>query len=227
MENKRKKIESRMQPEGELQLFEHWIDGRREYELVSGGVFVMATYNALSSELLVRRALEAHEGPSVRLLIGGLGFGYSVGEALSHGNRVAAVDVVELEPAVIEWNRGVLLGVIGAALFDPRVTVIQGDFIEHVARTEKRYDIICMDIDNGPMLLVKQGNAAAYDSPFFGRVAEALLPGGVFGIWSCEADDALLARMRGVFADCREGVVMERHQGRELAYYLYYGTVRR
>lgn len=222
MQAKRKKLASQPQENGELQLFVHHMDGKEEYELVTGGVFVMATYNALSSMLLVRNAAARCSKSNARLLIGGLGFGYSIAEALALP-QIEQVDVVELTPEIIQWNQTLLSHVNGALLSDARVVTIEGDFVHYVQQTEKTYDLICMDIDNGPMLLVHPGNERAYSTDFFRRVAKVLRPGGVFGIWSCNADDDLKEAMARVFSCTSVDVVMENHRGRDVPYYLYYG----
>lgn len=203
-----------------VQLWSRAVDGETAYELMINGVFIMASYNGLSSELMVRHPVLSHEGKGLRLLIGGLGLGYSVREACRH-DSVAGVDVVELNRHVIDINRRLLGALNGPCLSDPRVSVLHDDFVAYVARPRRRYDIICMDIDNGPMLVVHEGNTAAYKPGFFRKVKAALRPAGLFVIWSCNRDAQLLADMQGVFADCREVEVLERHRGRDVPYYLY------
>ncbi len=215
-------LSERTHGERALQLWRHVMDGSVEHELVVNGVFVMATYNAPSSEMLSRRAIERLNRRCGRLLIGGLGFGYSVREALRCDPPPRAVDVVEIEDTVIEWNATLLSGLNGRHITDPRVTVIHDDFIRYINKTGILYDAIVMDIDNGPMLLVNEGNAAAYAAGFFARVRRALAPGGVFGIWSCNEDGALLDEMRAVFHDCEVETVTERHGHRDVPYYLYF-----
>lgn len=222
MESGRSLLFERREADEVVQLWAFGPATRPEYELLINGVFIMASYNGLSSELMVRHPVLACKGDGLRLLIGGLGLGYSVKEACLH-DRVGRVDVVELSPHVIDINRTVLEGLNGRYLRDPRVRVMQDDFVAYVGRARQAYDIICMDIDNGPMLVVNEGNSAAYTPGFFRQVAGALRPGGMYVIWSCNQDAELLADMRAVFADCREVEVTERHQGRDVPYYLYGG----
>ncbi len=206
-----------------LQLWERRLGRQKEYEMVINGVFIMATYNRLSSELLIRNALRrfpAQEG--LQVLIGGLGMGFTVREACRHPG-IGLVDVVELEATVIEWNRSYFTEFNHNCLSDPRVCVLQEDFYDYVANTVKEYDIIGMDIDNGPMMLVSEGNRRVYDVMFFRRTHGILKPGGVFAVWSCNPAPALLSGLAGVFADAWLEVVNEEHQGESVPYYLYFG----
>jgi spermidine synthase len=131
-------------PRGELVLRR---DGAH-FEVISNGVFLMDTRNGSSERRLVSAALERHPAP-VRVLIGGLGVGFSLLEALSD-ERVARIDVVEIEPAVVDWHRTHLARYSSGALDQSRVSLIPGDVTEHLRTTTARYDVICLDVDNGP-----------------------------------------------------------------------------
>ena len=204
-----------------LQLWEAEMEGERAYELVSGGVFLMASYNALSSERMVSRAIERFGHPR-SLLIGGLGLGYSAREACLD-RELTRIDVVEIDRQIIEWNRELLAPRLGA-LDDPRLRILEGDFLRYIEAEGPVYDCICMDIDNGPMLLVHPQNEAVYHRPFFERVIERLSPGGIFVIWSCGEAAELLDRMCSLFARCEVEVIEEEHRGRPVPYYLYFGV---
>src|SRR5690554_5996871 len=97
------------------------MDGKKEYELVINGVFIMASYNSLSSKLLVRNAVDKLNIENSSLLIGGLGLGYSLKEACSLGKKIGQITVVECNSAVIECNLTVLNGLNGKYLSDDRV----------------------------------------------------------------------------------------------------------
>ena len=203
-----------------VQLWSHDIDGVSEYELVINGVFIMATYNALSSELLVRIPVIQSSKPDLKILIGGLGLGFSVKEACL-SDSVRAIHVVELSKHIIDINRSALRALNGKYLEDRRVRVIHDDFVHYIEHTEIQYDIICMDIDNGPMLLVKESNGEAYQPDFFRKIRRVLNSDGVYVIWSCNRDDALLGDLKRVFLDCRVNDIFEQHQGKDIPYYLY------
>ncbi|MDD4754166.1 MAG: hypothetical protein PHT78_13155, partial [Desulfitobacteriaceae bacterium] len=85
-----------------------------------------------------------------------------------------------------------------------------------------KYHIICMDIDNGPMMLAKESNHRVYRKSFFQRINDILKPGGVFGVWSCNPDQNLIREGESIFSRCTLETVWEEHQGRQVPYYLYY-----
>ena len=206
----------------ELQLWQNWIAGKKEWELVVNGVFIMATYNSLSSELLVRLGLEKISGPSPwKVLIGGLGMGFSVREACRN-QGVAQVDVVEIEPAVVAWNQDHLAESNGDCLKAAPVSVITDDFYDYIMAATGEYDLVAMDIDNGPMMLARKGNSRVYGRRFFARIKALLRPGGVFTIWSGNPAPELQSLGREVFSACEQETVYETHQGQEAAYYLYF-----
>ncbi len=205
----------------ELQLWENYVNGRWEYEMIINGVFIMASYNAHSSKLLFRRAIERKKpAEDIRVLIGGLGMGFTVKEACSFPG-VNGIDVVEIEPVIMEWNRRYFRDYNGNCLNDRRVRVVPGDFYDYVMRAGQPYDIITMDIDNGPAMLVREGNHRVYSPDFFRRIKEILRPGGIFVIWSCTEEPNLAARLRETFTECQVEQVAENHGGRDWPYYLY------
>lgn len=174
-------------------------------EIIIDGVFCMSTRSGASERLLVRAALEGAVRPA-SLLIGGLGVGYSLAEAVSH-LAVAAITVVEIEPAVVAWHRDHLAVYSEGALDDPRVEVVVGDLIPWVDEVERRYDAICVDIDNGPGWTVRPGNAAAYGETGLDGFARLLAPGGTLAVWSAAADAAFRARLERRFAEVGERAV--------------------
>ena len=182
-------VERLTTPRGELVLRR---DGAH-HEIVSNGTFLMDTRDGRSERELVRAAA----GPGDRVLIGGLGVGFSLAEALAVG--AAAVTVVEIEPAVVRWNRE-HFGT--AALDDPRVTVAVADLAGFLARPGE-YDAICLDVDNGPDWTVTPGNAALYGDAGLARLDARLAPGGTLAVWSANASPAFEARLRARFGQVR------------------------
>ncbi|HEV7980245.1 spermidine synthase [Amycolatopsis sp.] len=169
-----------------------------DFEVIANGVFLMDTRNGESERLLVSVAADMVPGKA-RMLIGGLGVGYSLRAALDHPG-VGEIVVVEREPSVIDWNRnGPLRDVHGDALADERVTVVQADLVEWLATTDERFDALCLDIDNGPLWTVTNGNASLYGPAGLVRLATRLRPGGVLAVWSAEASPAFTRRLRARF----------------------------
>lgn len=208
-----------------MQLWEHYIDERKELEMIIDGVFIMASYNHLSSELLIRNAMkQLGTAKDIDILIGGLGMGFTVREACSYPD-VKEIDVVEMQPVVVNWNREILSECNGRCLQDDRVRVIVDDFYDYVSAHDKQYHIISMDIDNGPMMLVTASNERVYNLDFFKKIKEIMKPGGIFVIWSCNQDTGLLEQTRQVFDQCYEEEVIEEHNGRKISYFLYFARV--
>lgn len=177
-----------------------------DYEIISNGVFLMDTRGGASERLLVRAAVEGLDGP-VRLLIGGLGVGFSLAEALDLPG-VAHVTVVEREPAVVDWHRGVLRPWSRGAADDPRVTVRRADLLDVLAEPappgeDGRFDALCLDIDNGPGWTVTPGNARLYSPAGLDLLTARLTGRGTLAVWSAAAEPAFEALLRTRFADVR------------------------
>lgn len=173
-------------------------DGR--YEVISNGVFLMDTSDGRSERLLVDAAVTRCPAAAPRLLIGGLGVGFSLVRALDHVH-LAGIDVVEIEATVIDWHRGHLRHLTGEALADQRVRVVEADILEWLAGGGETYDIVCLDTDNGPDWLVFESNAALYAHRGLDLVARCLRPGGVLAVWSANRGDAFEHRLRDRFGD--------------------------
>jgi spermidine synthase len=171
-------------------------DGR-DFEVISNGTFLMDTRGGASERLLVRAALRGLRGPA-GVLIGGLGVGFSLAEALAC-DLVERVTVVEIEPAVIRWNRTHLAAVSGGALEDPRVEVVCADLLDWLRSTGRRFEAICLDVDNGPGWTVAEANRALYAAEGLALLRERLAPGGALTVWSAGSHDDFAAALRRVF----------------------------
>jgi len=168
------------------------------HEIVANGTFLMDTRGGASERLLVTAAADRMPAGG-RVMIGGLGVGFSLAAAVAHP-RVTEVHVVEREPAVVRWNEGPLAPVHGGALRDPRVRVHVGDVVDWLGRAAPHsLDAICLDVDNGPDWLVTPGNGRLYSDSGLESLGRALSPGGVLAVWSAQAAEAFTSRMRGHF----------------------------
>ncbi|WP_020668292.1 hypothetical protein [Amycolatopsis nigrescens] len=173
-----------------------------DLEVIANGMFLMDTRNGESERLLVAAAVERAPRPA-RILIGGLGVGFSLRAALEEAG-VGEIVVVEREPAVIEWNRsGPLRDVHGDALNDRRVTVVEADLVSWLRHTEQRFDVLCLDIDNGPQWTLTKGNAELYSGLGLDMLAGRLRPGGVLAVWSAQASAEFTEALRARFTDVR------------------------
>jgi spermidine synthase len=133
-----------------------------------------------------------------RLLIGGLGMGFTLAAALRQMGRQAQVIVAELVPAVVAWNRGPLGNLAGLPLKDPRVTVSEVDVARLLKAGQQSYDAILLDVDNGPEGLTRKENDWLYSIDGLSEAYTALRPRGVLAIWSAGPDKDFLQRLRKV-----------------------------
>jgi spermidine synthase len=163
------------------------------HEVISNGVFLMDTRHGRSERLLVDTALGSHEDPD-QVLIGGLGVGFSLVAALADP-RVELVTVVEIEPALVAWHTSHLAAYSGHALEDPRVEVVVGDLAEHLGDAGGRYDVVCLDVDNGPDWTVTESNAWLYGDEGSALVVGSLRDWGVLAVWSAHASPAYEERL--------------------------------
>jgi len=133
--------------------------------------------------------------PAPRLLIGGLGMGYTLASALRHLGAVAEVVVAELVPAVVQWNLGPLGDLAGHPLADPRSHVVETD-VARLLKTERRaFDAIVLDVDNGPRGLTRKSNDWLYTRGGLDAAFAALRPGGVLLVWSASPDETFTRRL--------------------------------
>lgn len=133
--------------------------------------------------------------PRPRVLIGGLGMGFTLRAALDELSAEAQIVVAELVPAVIAWNRAELAPLSGQALDDPRVTVRLGDVGEAIRAERAAYDAILLDVDNGPEGLSRGANDRLYDGRGLAAAFAALRPGGVLAVWSAGEDAKFTRRL--------------------------------
>jgi len=179
------------------------------HEIVANGTFLMDTRGGTSERLLVTAAADHMPAPG-RIMIGGLGVGFSLAAALAHPG-VSEVHVVEREPAVVRWNSGPLAPVHGDALRDPRVRVHVDDVVAWLeGAAPASLDAVCLDVDNGPDALdavrlagangpaglVTPDNARLYSDAGLAALVRVLAPGGVLAVWSAQPAPAFEARMR-------------------------------
>ncbi|WP_416140259.1 hypothetical protein ACM26W_07780 [Halomonas sp. HK25] len=136
--------------------------------------------------------------PGVRVLVGGLGMGFTLAAALAALGEDAEVVVAELVPGVVEWNRGPLGAAAGYPLNDPRTRVSVGDVGELLRREPAGFDAIMLDVDNGPEGLTRRENDWLYSPKGLATAQQALRPDGVLAVWSAGQDPAFTERLRRV-----------------------------
>ena len=188
-------------------------------ELRVNGVFVMDTLETTSEIELASQALDLVDEPGA-VLVGGLGLGYTLQRVLADV-RVERAVVVEIEEPLVEWMRNGTVPHGPALLADARATVVNADIAMAIAEARSTYDLVLLDVDNGPGYLVHEGNEAVYEEQFLKRCRDVLSPGGVLVIWSANAAPELLVAMREVFGAAEEQAHAVLLQDRPEEYYLY------
>jgi len=173
-----------------------------EFAIRLRGAELMNSRMHQSEDELATRACAGYSTRSgVRVLIGGLGMGFTARAALDALAPDARVVIAELLPEVIEWNRGVLAHLAGNPLADPRVEVVQGDVGAVIGRARGTFHAILLDVDNGPDAFTAPGNASLYSVGGLQRARRALALAGRLGVWSVADDRAFTGRLRGTGFD--------------------------
>jgi len=132
--------------------------------------------------------------PNARVVIGGLGMGFTLMAMLEGLGPRAEVVVAELVPEVVKWHRGPLAQVSKGALDDPRTVIREADVVRVIS--EGTWDAIVLDVDNGPRALTAKGNDRLYDERGLRNIAKQLRSKGVLAIWSAGPDAAFTRRLR-------------------------------
>jgi spermidine synthase len=189
-------------------------------ELRVNGVFVMDSAENASEVAMARVALERCPDPR-HVLVGGLGLGFTTHEVLSD-HRVERVVVAEIEEALVRWFRDGTIHHGAPYLADQRLRLHVGDVQQVVAESRPAsFDLVLLDVDNGPSFLVHQENAAIYEPAFLRQAHDVLRPGGVLVVWSSTDDEALTTAVREVFGSCSVEEHPVRLQQRDDAYWLH------
>ena len=179
-------------PDGtRLELVEH--DG--EYVIKADDLPLMSTRMHFSEVELARIVCKKLK-PGAKVMIGGLGLGYTLRAALDLLPKDGKAVQVELVPEIVEWNRGPLAMFNDSPLEDPRTELVQGDVADVVRNARNKFDAIMLDVDNGPSPLVDERNSWLYTDQGLQAIRAALKNGGSVAIWSADDEPKLPGRMR-------------------------------
>jgi len=211
-------------PRGEIVLRERRAsDGESSpvvHELRVNGVFVMDTLETGSEKALAEAALAHVERPRA-VLVGGLGLGFTAHEVLAD-KRVERVVVVEIEDDLVRWMRDGTVRHGPAYLADDRLTVVTADLAAVMAEAKPgSYDLVLVDVDNGPGQLVREGNQDVYQPEFLRQVRDALRAGGAVAFWSAAESTPLQEALEQVFQNATAIPYEVTLQGRPERYWLY------
>jgi spermidine synthase len=177
---------------GELRL----IRRGAEYSIMLGRIELMNSRRSGSEEALATMSCARLQGrQQPRILIGGLGMGFTLRAALGALGKDAQITVAELAPAIIAWARGPMAEIFGTCLEDPRVNIREGDVGPMIKSGKASYDAILLDVDNGPESITRKANDDIYSAEGLRAARLALRPGGVFAIWSSSPDREFTKRL--------------------------------
>ncbi len=198
-----------------------WTLARRgdEWVVRAGGRVLMSSRLHGSEEALAALALAAlassgkeraaargrHAPASPTVLVGGLGFGFTLRAALDRLPAEARLVVAEIVPALVEWNRTHLAPLAGRPLDDARTRLQQGDVLARIAEAKGAFDAILLDVDNGPSPLAHPANGRLYGPKGVRACYDALRAGGVLAVWSAGPDEQYRERLEraGLVAEAR------------------------
>lgn len=156
-----------------------------EYTIRVNGADLMTTRQHTSEDKLGEIGcahLRTVKNP--RILIGGLGFGYTLKSVLLRVSPAARITVAELMPSIITWNRSPAYPFAAVAMADRRVQTVQRDVLSVIRASRAKFDSILLDIDNGPSALSAEGNDSLYREAGLLQIKQALRPGGLVAVWS-------------------------------------------
>jgi spermidine synthase len=176
---------------GELRLMRRG----HEFSIKLGVAELMTSRLFGSEEALATLAAETLNGRlKPRVLIGGLGMGFTLRAALGAFGAEARIVVAELIPAVVRWAKGPMAELFGACLDDPRVELVEADVATLIRAAKRRYNAILLDVDNGPEGMTQSANDDLYSLRGLAGARVALSPGGVLAVWSQGPDRAFAQR---------------------------------
>jgi len=172
--------------------------GKDDFSIkISAGFELMNTRKHASEDALGSLPCKRLKQPeNARVLIGGLGMGFTLAAVLAAVGPKAEVTVAELIPEVVEWNSGPLGEYSGKPLDDPRTRIHIGDVAKLLRRSHGCFDAIALDVDNGPEGLTKSANDWLYSMSGIAAAQDALRPAGILAYWSADPDQAFHDRLR-------------------------------
>jgi spermidine synthase len=215
-------IEKALAPDGTEMVL-----ARRDGEWVVryGGKVLMSSRQHGSEDALAELALKKAANRRT-VLVGGLGLGFTVRAALDRIPVDAKVVVAELTPALLDWNRRLVGKLAGRPLDDPRTHVHIGDCVQRIKEAKSAYDVILLDIDNGPGSMVHETNHRLYGHKGIAACRDALRQGGVLAVWSAHHDIPYLERLKKAGLEAETRIVPARGAEGGLKHVIFLGVKR-
>lgn len=195
-----------------------------EFSIRAGHTELMNSRVGGSEELLAGASCrKIRDRPAPRILIGGLGMGFTLRAALGELGPGARIVLAELVPSVVAWARGPMAGLYGDSLADPRLTLREEDVGALIRSAQSAYDAILLDVDNGPEGLTRKANDRLYGMDGLAAARAALTIGGVLAVWSSAPDSGFTRRL-GKAGFAVEEVVTRANGARGARHVLWFAT---
>jgi spermidine synthase len=196
-----------------------------EYSIMSGPIELMNSRISGSEVALARLGCDHLAGrPRARMLIGGLGMGFTLRAALAGLATDAEVVVAELVPAVIAWARDDMAHIFEGCLDDPRASIRHEDVARSIGAAGEGYDAILLDVDNGPGGLNRKANDGLYSRAGLDAARRALRPGGLLAVWSAGTDRSFTRRLADSGFLVEEKTVRAGRSGRGARHVIWLAT---
>ncbi|HUK78415.1 MAG TPA: spermidine synthase [Thermoleophilia bacterium] len=190
-----------------------------ELQIVCNGAFVIASSNERSSRALIAAARPYLPDRPLDVLIGGLGMGYALDEALDLP-ALRGVTLAEYEPLIVEWFTTHMRERAARVERDARSRIVVAD-VRDLLAGGARYDLIALDTDNGPRWLIRAGNAGLYEADGLRQTASVVRPDGVVVFWSPERYAAFESALEGAFGAVSAAPARDVVEGRPIDYVMY------
>lgn len=195
-----------------------------EWVIRQGGFVLMTSRTHGSEDSLARFALERVKGPKT-VLVGGLGLGFTLRAVLDQVGPDVKVVVAESFPALVEWNRTFVGHLAGRPLDDARVEVRPGDVEKVMRKAPQAFDVILLDVDNGPTAKVHDDDTdSLYSTTGIARCRQAMKKGGVLGVWSAGPDERYRDRLSRLGLKVEVKKVTARGDGRGDKHVLFFAS---
>jgi spermidine synthase len=165
------------------------------WEVFIGSHLLMSSDQYVSEKALAELPLKRLPSAK-RVLVGGLGLGFTARAALDLLPSDGEVVVAETSEALVRWNRTHVADLAARPLDDPRTRLAMGDVVEHIAESDGVYDVLMLDVDNGPKALIIDSNGRLYDEAGIAACVRSLRPGGVLAVWSAFPNEEYVQRLR-------------------------------
>ncbi len=215
------KLDAVVTPDGtRLELLHH--DG--DYVIYADGFDLMTSRMHGSEDAMMALACPEPKADA-RVLVGGLGMGYTLRATLDLLPATASVVVSELTSAVVDWNRGPLGPLASHPLDDPRVSLEMGDVADALRGSKSRFDAILLDVDNGPEAMTQRSNSWLYTPAGLAAAHRALRPLGALAIWSAVGERSFEGRLRDAGFEPKTHVLRARGVGKGPKHVVFVGLL--